>query len=102
MPVTKITTCCYCGARAALRLAGSERHELACATCGAPISKMKMLPATSPAPAPAPQPAPARPAPQKPASKLRERPKKKSRKRRKGLIAKLWDEVKDEIEDIFD
>ena len=38
----KIATCCYCGARAALRL-DRARHELACANCGAPLHEMKAL-----------------------------------------------------------
>lgn len=38
----KIATCCYCGARAALRF-DRERHELACANCGAPLHEMKAL-----------------------------------------------------------
>ncbi|MDX8351265.1 hypothetical protein [Cognatiyoonia sp. IB215182] len=44
MGATKITTCCYCGTRAALVLRGKERHELTCSNCGAPIHAMKMLP----------------------------------------------------------
>lgn len=44
MPYTsKIVTCCYCGSRAALVLKGKERHELACANCGAPLHELKML-----------------------------------------------------------
>ena len=39
---TKIATCCYCGARTALRL-DRARHELACAACGAPLREMKAL-----------------------------------------------------------
>ncbi len=38
----KIATCCYCGARAALRL-DRARHELACAACGAPLRELKAL-----------------------------------------------------------
>lgn len=38
----KIATCCYCGARAALRF-DRERHELACSNCGAPLHEMKAL-----------------------------------------------------------
>ena len=44
---TKIATCCYCGTRAALVLAGQVRHELACATCGAPLRELKKLPVAS-------------------------------------------------------
>ncbi|KUF12272.1 hypothetical protein [Pseudoponticoccus marisrubri] len=43
MPKTKIATCCYCGTRAALVLKGRERHELSCASCGAPLHEMKHL-----------------------------------------------------------
>ena len=43
MPHHKIATCCYCGTRAALVLRGRERHELSCASCGAPLHEMKML-----------------------------------------------------------
>lgn len=42
-PSPKIATCCYCGSRTALVLRGKERHELSCATCGAPLHEMKML-----------------------------------------------------------
>ena len=41
---TKIATCSYCGTRAALVLAGRVRHELACATCGAPLHEIKSMP----------------------------------------------------------
>jgi len=46
MGAVKVATCCYCGTRAALVLRGKERHELACSSCGAPLSRMKMLPNT--------------------------------------------------------
>ena len=40
---TKIVTCCYCGSRAALVLRGRVRHELSCASCGAPLHELKMI-----------------------------------------------------------
>lgn len=40
---TKIATCTYCGARTALVL-DTERHELCCAKCGAPLHDLKRLP----------------------------------------------------------
>jgi hypothetical protein len=40
----KIATCCYCGARAALTLGGDVQHELACASCGAPLHELKQMP----------------------------------------------------------
>lgn len=42
-PITKIATCCYCGSRATLTLSGSTRHELACASCGAPLHEMRQI-----------------------------------------------------------
>lgn len=39
----KIFTCCYCSTRAALVL-DKGRHELACASCGAPLNNMKTMP----------------------------------------------------------
>lgn len=47
MPVQKIATCCYCGTRAALVLTGETAHELSCASCGAPLHDLKMLPKSS-------------------------------------------------------
>ena len=44
MTTRKIATCCYCGTRAALVLKGKDRHELSCATCGAPLHELKKLP----------------------------------------------------------
>ncbi|MGB1034398.1 MAG: hypothetical protein ACPGVS_05180 [Primorskyibacter sp.] len=43
MPQTKIATCHYCGTRAALVLTGSERHELSCSNCGAPLHDLKQI-----------------------------------------------------------
>lgn len=40
---TKSATCCYCGAETLLTFTKSTRHELRCAACGAPISKLKSL-----------------------------------------------------------
>ena len=44
MSSMKIATCSFCGTRAALVLRGDERHELSCASCGAPLHDLKMLP----------------------------------------------------------
>jgi len=41
----KIVTCSYCGTRAALVLSRG-RHELVCSSCGAPIHDIKMMPQT--------------------------------------------------------
>ncbi len=92
---TKVATCCYCGTRAALVL-GEGRHELVCASCGAPLSNLKSLP----------QEAPARPAPsevRKPGPYRFEKEVKKSKsKSRKGGFKRLFDDIIDEIGDIID
>ena len=96
---TKIATCCYCGTRAALVLKGSNRHELSCSGCGAPLHDMKWL--------------------KKPASEPRQYsggPKssvpmmdqgwggsgKKRKKKRKSRAKWFLKEAVDLIEDIFD
>lgn len=85
---TKIATCCYCGTRAALVLTGRDGHELACASCGAPLHDLKALKT---------QPAPAKP------GKPRMKPSKpKKKKRKKSLSRKLMGEAFDLLDDIFD
>lgn len=92
---TKIATCCYCGSRAALVLSGKERHELTCATCGAPLHMMKRLHPAEPRPAIRKQ----RPANLNPALFAKSKPKKK---KRKSLMRRVMSELEDVIEDIFD
>lgn len=93
---TKITTCCYCGTRAMMRLGGKIQHELVCGNCGAPLHTMKWLK----------QPKPAAPQPQRrPTMRdddYRHRKRSKPRKRRKGLFQKAFEEIIDVVEDIFD
>ena len=88
---TKIATCCYCGTRSTLVL-DRERHELTCSACGAPLHNLKQLP--------------------------REKvgkghhdlvghkghgvPRRKPRKRRKSLKRRIFEELIDVVEDIFD
>ncbi len=108
MPTRKIATCCYCGTCAALVLGGTERVELMCSSCGAPLHDLKMLPksavrGTARAATPA---RPARsgksPKPTHP-KQPHPRPRKVSkRKKRRGLFGKIVEELWDEIEDIFD
>ena len=94
----KMATCCYCGSRTTLVLAGEKQHELACGSCGAPLSQMKMLPAGQ---ASAPERAPARPA--RPASSHDRWAKKgKAKTKRKGFGWKIAEELFDAIEDILD
>jgi hypothetical protein len=99
MQGTKIATCCYCGTRAALVLRGRERHELSCASCGAPLHAMKMLRADHAGSAEAPRPAPVRTGPM--AEPGRGAPRRKA-KRRKGLGRRFLEEAFDLIEDILD
>lgn len=117
-PVTKIATCCYCGTRAALVLKGEARHELACATCGAPLHEMKMLRRDASASKASASPKVAKPRPSGGRSKARglprhedldpkpyappKRRKPAKVKRRKGLMARMFEEAFDVIEDIFD
>ncbi|MFW2588192.1 hypothetical protein [Sagittula sp. SSi028] len=106
MSNTKIATCCYCGTRAALVLKGAQSHELACASCGAPLHDLKKL-RTASVDATAHQPARkgkkgARKSVQSPMDlmeiALRKSVKRPKRKKRKGLLHEAFDL----IEDIFD
>lgn len=87
----KIATCCYCGARAALVLSGETRHELSCASCGAPLHNLKMLRSDHSGKQDLAGP-PRKPKPVK----------AKKRKPKKTLRRKLWDEALDVLDDIFD
>ncbi|MGC9367987.1 MAG: hypothetical protein ACP5DX_00475 [Paracoccaceae bacterium] len=90
----KIATCCYCGTRAALVLGREGRHELTCASCGAPLHALKRLPSE-----------PDRQPPRKvrPAAYRPETPRKpKKAKKRKSRARWLLSEVADLVEDVFD
>jgi len=96
----KIATCNYCGTRAALVL-DRDRHELACASCGAPLHDMKAMPKAKversrgrARPMPLPRQAYRDDLPQ-------HRPPR-PRKRRKGLGRRVLEEIWDVVEDIFD
>lgn len=92
---TKITTCCYCGARAALVLDRS-RHELTCSSCGAPLHDLKRLPVertgdrelVRPGKGRGPTPVKAR--------------KSKKKSKRKWRLKDVFEEAFDLVEDIFD
>ncbi|WP_298261407.1 hypothetical protein [uncultured Litoreibacter sp.] len=86
-PNIKIATCCYCGSRSMLKPTARHGHELACASCGAPLHEMKWLKA--------------------PAQPVKARPTKtfhsaRKRKPRKAFWRRALEEVWDEVEDIFD
>lgn len=96
MPDTKVATCCYCNRRTTLRPSAKNGHELACGSCGAPLTRMKAL-------RPGPADRAASHAPVKhPVPINGKAPKKQKKKKRKGLFRKLAEEVWDELEDIFD
>lgn len=92
MPSRKIVTCCYCGTRAALVLTGKERHELSCASCGAPLHDLKMLRADH------------RGKPERVGPARRDKPKKagKKAKKPKSVARRLLGEAFDILDDIFD
>lgn len=103
---TKIATCCHCGSKAALKLEAG-RHELSCASCGAPLRNLKMLPKAQVA-----APERARPAishqpevrrfPEKRSAAVYKKAKPRKVKKRKGWFKNLAEEVFDLVEDIFD
>ncbi|MFY0692239.1 MAG: hypothetical protein JXR14_10010 [Paracoccaceae bacterium] len=90
----KIATCCYCGARTMLKPTARDGHELACASCAAPLHEMKWLKMPDREP-------PKRTA-ERPSS-YAPRPRKPKRKTHKIRRLKDWlEDAWDEIEDIFD
>lgn len=90
MGAPKVATCCYCGTRAALVLTGKDRHELSCSSCGAPLHDLKMMPTQKR------ETVKSAPQPFKPIK----RKKQKKRKKPKGY--RMFKEVFDIVEDIFD
>lgn len=112
---TKIATCSYCGARAALVLKGETRHELACSNCGAPLHDMKMLRSDAVDPNAAIHKPPKSKSGKKTKDKRKayatplpvwEREKRDTRKvkkkKRKSVAKRFFDEAFDVLEDIFD
>ena len=98
----KIATCCYCGSRAMLTLAGRVQHHLACSACGAPLTAMKALRVEEVPKArrPADAVAPAAPRPRSPKPALRT--KERSWKRRPLISRRVLDRLEDVIEEIVD
>lgn len=102
----KIATCSYCSTRAALVL-DRGRHELMCASCGAPLHEMKALhkPVTrsgAPTGRGRPMPLPRQDYGPRPSSEHAERRSRKSRKPRKTFRRRILEEIWDVVEDIFD
>ncbi len=101
MPIQKIATCLYCGNRAALVLVGRERHELSCASCGAPLHDLKMLKADHVEDRTRIKPSKLHDwqgAPKRPAKTRNNKPKK----RRSMFKNRFFEDAFDFIEDIFD
>ena len=102
---TKIATCCHCGTRAALTL-DKGRHELSCASCGAPLHDLKMLPKErvpeKPRQKAVSHAAPKRSFPKSSAAEKYKRRKPRKLKAGRKWFRKLAEEVFDAVEDIFD
>lgn len=100
----KIATCCYCGSRAALVLTGETRHELACATCGAPLHEMKMLRSDARGERELVHPSAIRSYPKR--SKGHRAPKKSynssKRSAKSRFKSAFWDMAEDVFEEVFD
>ncbi len=100
----KIATCSYCGTRAILVL-DKRRHELSCRACGAPLHDMKFMPKpVEKMPKPAPKKAnllsDGRHGCQ--AGWFSKERRNRKKKKRKPIIARVLEEVWDEVEDFFD
>ena len=99
---TKITTCCYCGARAALVLNGKVRHELACSSCGAPLHEMKKIPVAREGDVELVDRPKSAPRAKWKADSAYKPKKVKKKKKRKSLLKSVFEEAFDFVEDIFD
>ncbi|MFB9151398.1 hypothetical protein [Roseovarius ramblicola] len=98
----KIATCSYCGTRAALVL-DRARHELACSSCGAPLHDMKAMPkAKSDRSRPAGRPMTLPRQDYEDGHRATPPPRKRTNKRRKGIGRRIFEELWDVVEDVFD
>ncbi len=70
-------------------LRGKKQHELSCASCGAPLHDLKMMPKAKLAKASTRQ-------------DLQKKGHRKPKKKKKGLFSRVLDEAWDVIEDVFD
>jgi len=106
----KIATCSYCGTRAAL-VFDEGLHELVCRACGAPLHEMKAVPLLPEAKQKKPK--KKRKPEKQPPRRYTEReahhhdwrdaPARRRRKpRRRAIMSKVFDELWDVVEDIFD
>lgn len=98
----KIATCNYSGTRAAL-VPDRSRHELACSSCGAPLHDMKAMPKAKsdrPRPKGRPMTLPRQAYDDEPRAVPPPRPR--NNKRRKGVGRRIFEELWDVVEDVFD
>ncbi len=102
--VTRMGTCCYCGSRTLLQLTARDGHELACGSCGAPIHHMKAVRAEQHTPKHN-RPHASRAIGYPGHGHSDERPKKKKSKGKKSYKKKskgIFDMFEDVIDDVFD
>lgn len=96
--ITKIATCCYCGARSTLVL-DRERHELACPSCAAPLHNLKQVKVDR-------GPAKASPKPSNTKYKSKSKSDKKSKydkpKKKEKKRKPLWYKALEEVIDLID
>jgi hypothetical protein len=94
--ITKIATCCYCGARSTLVL-DRERRELACPSCAAPLHNLKQVKVDRKPAKPSPKPAKAKYEAKSDKRPKYDKPKKKHKKRKP-----LWYKALEEVIDLID
>lgn len=106
--VTRMGTCCYCGARTMLELTARGGHELACGACGAPIHHMKGIKSDTKPAKSGKSKRQAQPAAYGAAgmaagtSSKTKSPKKKSKKSFKRKAKGVFDVFEDVFDDVFD
>lgn len=99
---TKIATCCHCGSKAALKL-DRGRHELSCASCGAPLRDLKLFPLPAPPERKAVSHQPQlRRFPEKPKAVACKTKKNRKAKKRARWFKDLAEDLFDFVEDVFD
>ncbi|MEL6197478.1 MAG: hypothetical protein AAFT19_06500, partial [Pseudomonadota bacterium] len=106
----RLLTCCFCGARSILPGGTGAAARLVCHGCGAPIKAIEVLSRPQDRPRKGrKQKGPAIPHPaERPHDHLaKDRPVRRKRGKRRDpswsrFVSKMWDELEDAVEDIFD